>query len=410
MKNSSLSTKLIVLALTLTVLAYFAVQGYRSLAGGYTTVPVYTYRTEDSVSVRGFVVRAETVLTGSGALLEPTRSEGERVSRGGTVANAYESAEALERVRRLDELNGRLEQLESAREASGDADSALRLEQELAGGIVALRAAMSVNGGISAESACETLKTAVLKRAYALKGEGELDRSIAALREQIERESSAEEGRVRVSAPFAGTYSAVTDGYENVLRPENLELLMPGELDRLTPEAVPDNAAGRLIEGETWYFAAAVDEKTAARAAEAGTVTLRFARGIERELTMRVHSVSEAENGRAVLVLSCGKYLAEITLLREQSADVIFVFYEGLRVPNSALRISAEGVTGVYCRVGRTAYFKPVEVIYRGEDYCLVTAGEIDSTRESTIRLYTLRAGDELILTAEELYDGKVLD
>lgn len=409
MKNASLSTKLIFAVLTLTVLAYFGVQGYRTLAGGYTTSLVYTYRTEDSVTVSGFVVRAETVLTGSEPLLEPTRSEGERVSRGGTVANAYRSADALARVQRLDALNERLAQLESAREASAAADGALRLDGEIADEITALRAAMSTSGGISAETASDALKTAVLKRAYSLKGTGELDRSIAALKEEIAREGAAEADRIRVTAPFAGTYSAVVDGYEQVLTPAALAALTPSALEAAAPAALPENAAGRLIEGETWYFAAAVDEQTAARAKACGTLTLRFARGAGRDLTMRVHAVGESENGRAVLTLSCSRYLAEVTLLREQSADLIFVSYEGLRVPNGALRIREDGTPGVYCRVGLRAYFKPVQVLYRGEDYCLVTAAPVDSAVESVIQLYTLRAGDELILTAEELYDGKVI-
>lgn len=407
MKRSSLSTKLIFAALTLTVLTYFGAQAYRSLAGGYSTALAYAYRTEDSVTVSGFVVRDETVLESSEPLLEPTRTEGERVSRGGVVANAYRSETALENARALDALNTRLAQLEEARLASDDMNSALRLEDEVSDGIAALRAALSANGGISAETQAAALRTSVLKRAYAFRDVGELDQRIAALGQQIAASGASAE-RTRITAPFAGTYSAVVDGYESVLRPGALESLTPSALSAAAPLAV-GQTAGKLIAGETWYFAAVVDEQTAARAKACGTLTLRFARGVERELAMTVSYVSEAENGQVVVVLSCRRYLSEVTLLREQSADLIFTAYEGLRVPNEALHISEDGTTGVYCRVGLTAYFKPVEVVYRGEDYCLVSAAQIDSTRESIIRLYTLRAGDELILTAEELYDGKII-
>lgn len=407
MKRSSLSTKLIFAALTLTVLAYFGAQAYRSLAGGYSTTLAYAYRTEDSVTVSGFVVRDETVLESSEPLLEPTRTEGERVSRGGVVANAYRGETALENARALDALNTRLAQLEEARLASDDMNSALRLEDEVSAGIAALRGALSANGGISAETQAAALRTSVLKRAYAFRDVGELDQRIAALKQQIATSSASAE-RTRITAPFAGTYSAVVDGYESVLRPDALESLTPSALSAAAPLAA-GQTAGKLIAGETWYFVAVVDEQTAARAKACGTLTLRFARGVERELAMTVSHVSEAENGQAVVVLSCRRYLSEVTLLREQSADLIFTAYEGLRVPNEALHISDDGTTGVYCRVGLTAYFKPVEVVYRGEDYCLVSAAQIDSTRESIIRLYTLRAGDELILTAEELYDGKII-
>ncbi len=66
--------------------------------------------------------------------------------------------------------------------------------------------------------------------------------------------------------------------------------------------------------------------------------------------------------------------------------------------------------TGVYCIVGMKARFKPVDVLYSGEDFALVrstldTAEEVTKSQEK-IRL---RAGDEVIITAYELYDGKVM-
>ena len=66
--------------------------------------------------------------------------------------------------------------------------------------------------------------------------------------------------------------------------------------------------------------------------------------------------------------------------------------------------------TGVYCMVGMKARFKPVDVLYSGDDFALVrstldTAEEVSKTQEQ-IRL---RAGDEVIITAYDLYDGKVI-
>ena len=68
--------------------------------------------------------------------------------------------------------------------------------------------------------------------------------------------------------------------------------------------------------------------------------------------------------------------------------------------------------TAVYCRMGRWARLKPVEVLYQGEDYYLVQADETtlqgmsENARESRI----LRSGDEVIISASDLYDGKVIE
>jgi len=113
--------------------------------------------------------------------------------------------------------------------------------------------------------------------------------------------------------------------------------------------------------------------------------------------------VSAEENGQAAVVLSCRKYLAQTTLLRHQAADVVLHTYEGLRVPSNALRVSETGVTGVYCVDGENASFRPVELLYQGENYALVKPAEGASDTR------TLRVGDEVIATAGELFDGKVI-
>ena len=61
------------------------------------------------------------------------------------------------------------------------------------------------------------------------------------------------------------------------------------------------------------------------------------------------------------------------------------------------LALSVLGVMGMNAR------FKPVNVLYTGNGFCLVSPA---SSNEKT----RLRAGDQAIVSAEELYDGKVLN
>jgi len=159
---------------------------------------------------------------------------------------------------------------------------------------------------------------------------------------------------------------------------------------------------GKLIYGSTWYFAVTLDEADAAQLQE-GNVTVRFSKGLQQEVDMPVAYASEVENGRQTLVFSCNDYLAEITTLRRQSATLVTKEYSGLRIPANALRINDEGQTGVYCLVGHNAEFKPVNVVYRGEGFTLVSAKEGVSAGD------VLRPGDEVIVTAGELFDGKVV-
>ena len=62
MKNNSFATKAIMTAVTLVLLAYFGIQGYRYFTDPLSTTLAYTYQVEESVSLSGYVVRREQVL------------------------------------------------------------------------------------------------------------------------------------------------------------------------------------------------------------------------------------------------------------------------------------------------------------------------------------------------------------
>ena len=109
------------------------------------------------------------------------------------------------------------------------------------------------------------------------------------------------------------------------------------------------------------------------------------------------------ENGRQAVVVSCDKYISQVTQLRHQTGTLVLGNHSGLRIPANALRLNDQGQSGVYCKVGFTAEFKPVDVVYRGDGYTLVRAAE------HAVGSDILRAGDDVIVTASELYDGKVV-
>ena len=135
---------------------------------------------------------------------------------------------------------------------------------------------------------------------------------------------------------------------------------------------------------------------------------------MDRDLPVKLESVGPREQGQVVAVFRGDSYLRELTLLRQQRAQVVYGSSQGLRVPKEALRAlrtesdrdtgerTAEEATGIYCVVGLNARFKPVEVLYTGDHYVLVRA----SSEDTNLRL---RSGDEIIVSARDLFDGKII-
>jgi len=401
MKKTSPLMKILPIAVLTAVLVYFAVQLYNYLSDPVNTTLVVAGQAEDTIALNGWLLRDEEVLPAQSGTLSRVRQEGERVGVGQVLARVYANDGALQTVSQIETLELQLQQLQFALTSYLNPDAALKLDTSITGDILTLRQSLTGGDYTAAEGDIAPLKAAVLKRDHSYASQEEIQTEIKSVEGQIKSLEASLSGTT-VTARASGTYSAVCDGYETVLTKAFLEEVTPGKLARLRPVDEQSNM-GKLIYGDTWYYVVTLPEEQASYLKSQGAVTVRFAKGFDQNIRMQVVSVSAPEDGQAAVTLSCRKYLAQTTLLRHQAADVILRTYEGLRVPSNALRVSEEGVTGVYCVDGSTAAFRPVTVLYQGQGYALVQPAEGASDTQ------TLRVGDEVIATAGALSDGKVI-
>lgn len=404
MKSESSAIKYLMAAICLAVIAYFGLQVYSYYHDPLTTAVAYDYQVEESIPAAGWVVRSEQVLTGeTTGLLRLSRAEGEKVSKGGEIARVYADQASLDTQNDMAALETRLSQLRYAQAAAAGGEATVKLDSRIGETILALRKSLTADRLDAADGQISELRALVLKRDYTYTDDEDLETQITDAEAKLKELRSRTAASIKtVRAPESGLYSAVVDGYETVLTPDFLTDLTPAALSAVQPVSSGDAGLGKLILGDTWYYAATLSAADAGELEVGKTLTLRFTKGDSRELRVKTVSLSKAENSRVAAVFSCRQYLAELTLLRRQSADLIRGTVEGLRVPELAIRVSDDGVTGLYCVVGAAARFKPVTVLYDGDGFALVKSAAQKDTD-------LLRAGDEVIVTAKNLYDGKVV-
>ena len=415
MKNNSPGTKAMMAVISLVLLSYFGLQIYQYVMDPLSTTLAYTYRVEKEAQLSGYVVRKEQVLAKEDGLLRQERTEGERVSNGGVVATVYADEASLARQEELNRLERRLEQLEYAREAAEGAEVSVKLDAQILQSILSYRSRLTAGKLQEAAAQGSTLQALVLKRDYTYSDQTGIDQQIATVQAQIKdlKAQSAAKKR-QVKAPTSGLFSAVVDGYETVLTPATITKMTPQDFADLQADPSAATTTGKLILGTDWYYVAVMDVKAAKALKEEDSLVLHFAKGVDRELPVTLQSIGEEEGGQAVVVFRGNSYLQELTLLRRQSAGVIYDVVEGIRVPKEALRVVTRTTededgksvttqtTGVYCMVGMEARFKPVEVLYSGEGFVLVKS----LATSETLRL---RSGDEVIIAAKGLHDGKII-
>ncbi|MDE7244025.1 MAG: hypothetical protein K2O18_08630 [Oscillospiraceae bacterium] len=432
MKAGSLVLKLTFAGVLLIAILYFGLSLISYMMDPYKTTVSYNYVSENAVAVSGYVVRDEAALEGSGDLVYSSRSEGERVSKNGTAALIYQNAQALSDANLLRNLEDQLEQLVYAQSLAAGTQVTARLDDEVVSALVGFRETLAGGSLTAASDNAEKLRAAVLKRSYAYSGTGDLQTEIASLQEQIAQLSaSADPGTTRVTAPEAGLFSSLVDGYEGVLDPEMARELTPSAYKMIAPDPEASGVC-KIVYGSKWYFLTVMSSGDCKGLDTGSKIVLRFQKGLDRDIDMKVDYISPAENGQRVVLFVSEKYLNLTTLLRSQNALVIFDSYSGIRVPRSAVRVEAvpvtdadgspvldsngeqktENVTCVYSLWGVYARRKPVNVLWQEDEFILVAPDETylaAMTSSDAQEGRRLRAGDQVITAAADLYDGKVI-
>lgn len=407
MKSNSVAlSRFLMFLLFAAVLIYFGAALARSLDDDIRTQVAYQATIEDSLEMTGFLVRDEVVLPNNqSGVVDVLLSEGEKVGRRQTIANVYQNDNGMELTRQISQLEQELEQLEDTRSRSIDTGDSLKLGDSIVDAMVTLRASVAQGNLANLESQTSQLKSLVFKRAYTYEGSDvTLDETISNVARQLDT-LRAEYARntTKITAELPGIYSGLVDGYEGILSSEGLSTLSPAAMDDLVrhPPNVMEGAVGKLVTSSTWYYAFTCTTEQAARFTVGTSLTVRFSRDISEEITMKVHSISSEENGRAVVALSCDRHLSSTTLLRQQTVEIVFDSKQGLYVPKSAVRVDQEGNAGIYTVVGIQAEYKPVIITAEGDDYFLLRAA--DESRSA------LRQGEEVIIAGVDLFDGKVV-
>lgn len=161
---------------------------------------------------------------------------------------------------------------------------------------------------------------------------------------------------------------------------------------------------GKLIYSNTWYYAAAVAEEEAQRIAGLRQRISAADQGRHRRhCPPRCIPWARRKTARCVVVLSCGNIWRRPLSCGTRRRRSCCTAIRGCVCPPCACGRATTGKLGVYCVQGSFPQFKPVEMVYQGDDYVLV------SVPQNTEGLSTLRPGDEVIMTGVTLDGTQIL-
>ena len=414
-KQGSVFFTVLSLLILAAVAVYLLVSVLSAAADPFTTTEAIRYEGSDYVTAEAVVFREEQLLTSDWPIIVPALEEGDKVGAGQRLAAGFRSEQEAAGGAQLQETQRELARMQAVAASELTADTVQEMDDRIADAVIRIQTSLNAGDWSAAQDSGWELQLAVMSRtADDTARQQAAERALELESEEEELKNAGEEAEV-LTAPAAGWYSASADGLEEILTPETVLLMQPSELSELKNRKgrSTDGAYGRLVTGGTWYLAAVLPEESARQAAEEGTVQVELTEaGLEAQMQV-VQCGDPDEDGNCAVVFSCDRGMDRAAGLRFVSVNVVLRTCTGLRIPKNAVRPertsrdtedTADGDTfrtGVYVVVGGRAVFKEVEI--------LLDTGNAYVVREDRTDTDSLWAGDEVIVSARDLYDGKVV-
>lgn len=390
------------------------------------TETAYNYKAYDIVESRCYVARDEDYLpASSNGVLVYDVSDGDKVTSDGVIATAYATQEDVAALQQAEELDRKIEYLESLNSVNTSANIGIdTINGQINDRLLSVMKSINAHdySGISHEE--EDLLTSILRKQILTGEQGNISDKIADLKNQ-RAAISVGSPTGTVKAGSAGYFVSKVDGYEKTFDITKLDELTVDDIENASPAEIdPEAYTGKIIKNVNWYLLCPVtaDEATALSHADQ-TVKIRLPSAIDGEIPAKIIGVNaHADGERAVAIIQCNYMNDALSKLRRENVEIIVNEYEGLKISKAALHDDdvtytttddkgndtehTERVQGVYVVYGVELVFKQVAIDYSGDDYIICNPAPKEGTllNGSTVSLY-----DKVVIEGGDLFNGKII-
>jgi hypothetical protein len=426
------------MALLILIYVCFSVVNQRADAwqeSGVTTEVALYGEVSDSLQTQGFAIREESIidLEYSG-VLNYRVADGNRVSKGGVIADVFLSesdaaaqnlADRLEReIQSLTPLSKPLDYFVVASTSTGD-----QIYDSLSSILMDVQ-----QNNLSGVSRTKEELLSALSRKRVISGEESAEdyaQRISELGQERESLIAAAGSAVNsIEAPQAGYFIGSTDSFENVVNIKKVTELTPArveELLKMEDGGGFQSQIGKICSDFKWYMACLFDDEAMMKFEGVSEVTLDVPFASTATIPARVAEKNrDPETGKTAVIFECSYMDADIARIRNETVQVNVKTYSGVLVNEKALRFCdveytekdengepvtkvKENVKGVYVVYGGQLDFVQIfsEKDVNGYAVCKTVLNEEEQKNlvtERTVQLY-----DQVVVGGVDLYDGKLV-
>ena len=398
-------------AVTAIFVFFIATQCYSFFRYKYKTAIAVTDTISDNFLCDGVMVFQYQTVPGDdqfGYLV----ADGEKVLEGSAVAEVYANAEQAACRDRLNVLDEQIAVLEKSQNV-GSSEMSVYLEHRQDALYDLVEALDRGEYAQAAEHSSDYLLAA--NRVSMATGQvSSFEDTLQMLRSEREKVAEQLGSPKSVKAPAGGYFLSPASAATLVSceQADDIKNALPDKLADILKDKVTtvntDGLAGCVVTTYHWTYYALCNADEVKDVEAGDSLKISFPGKMETQIPVKVAAIqtdASAKNDSVVKLVLEGEYInRDVLTLGHSTAQIELATYTGIKFPAKALR-SNDGVQGVYIKFGETAQFRPIEIIYKNEDYILVPRA-IDQKKDSVNKLQLY---DEVIVEGKALDDGKLL-
>lgn len=398
-------------AIILVLIGYFVIRAIPMALSSYIkTEPVEKEMFTDKIKTEGVLLKNETVYSDSSENLEFTKSEGERIGSGETIAVSKSSNyDSLEK-----EIQSADESIALYTELQNEYNWLKGLEQKDEQAVEGYINYLGEKTELSQEK-LDSIRND-LERGTKTNESFFKDKLEELSASKAKAEKSLKTGKETYIAKAPGVISSRVDGLEKQLSPSTLEKLdfskyneIKTKVKSVDKESVAKGV--KIVEGHIWYLAMELDKVYENEFKDKKNIEVEFQDG-EFAISGKVHKLETKE--KVLLVLEFNEGLHRVYDQRDVKVSLVKGRYSGLKVPSSSL-IEKNGQRGVYIKeISGIVKFIPIRLLYKGDEYSIVNEeeeGTIEYERDGEVlTVRSLQVFDEVFKNSMMVRENQVIN
>ena len=395
-----------VIALCVVVIAYIGFQAYRSVFSQVDTELAVMHSVFESIETEGLVYRTETVIPATNSEhVYYVIENGTRVAKNNVIASVYGDADSGRIEQEIEQIDQQIAAFKSVlADASSGRFTLDVINKQTQDSLYKLIQDTEIGNFSDSVSAQFEILTLLSKRQFVTGKPVDFSAKIRELEAQKkELQAKYHSPKSKIYAPVAGYFADRTDGYETILKPEELTNLTVSTLQNHFQHKPSTQSAngGKIVSGYEWYMACVLPMSYYNELAVGKSLSLRMSFVLDESVPATVYACNKDNNGNIAVVFRCDYMSEELATIRKETVEIQLVEHTGLKVPRRAIVVNKDGQPGVYIRSGNIVAFRKIEYQFADPaEYVICKVKE----EEGYLRMY-----DDIIVGGRELYEGKVI-